>query len=43
VGLFGLIYNPGYELFDFLTDPLTTDWLANSSLAMWAVVIKMSG
>jgi len=44
VGLFwGLIYNPGYGIFNYLISwtglPLTTDWLASSKLAMWAVVI----
>jgi multiple sugar transport system permease protein len=44
VGLFwGLIYNPGYGIFNYLISwtglPITTDWLANSQLAMWAVVI----
>jgi len=44
VGLFwGLIYNPGYGIFNYLVSwlgiPLTTDWLANSRLALWAVVI----
>lgn len=44
VGLFwGLIYNPGYGIFNHLISwigvPLTTDWLASTKLAMWAVVI----
>jgi multiple sugar transport system permease protein len=44
VGLFwGLIFNPGYGIFNYLIAwtglPLTTDWLANGRLAMWAIVI----
>jgi multiple sugar transport system permease protein len=44
VGLFWkLIYNPGYGVFNYLVNwagiPLTTDWLASTTLSMWAVVI----
>jgi multiple sugar transport system permease protein len=44
VGLFWkLIFNPGYGIFNYLIAwtglPLTTDWLAQSGLPMWAVII----
>jgi multiple sugar transport system permease protein len=44
VGLFWkLMFNPGYGIFNYLISwlgvPLTTDWLAKSDLALWAIVI----
>jgi len=44
VGLFWkLIFNPGYGIFNYLFFwtgiPLTTDWLARSDLALWAIII----
>jgi multiple sugar transport system permease protein len=44
VGLFwSLIFNPGYGIFNYLVSwtglPITTDWLASTSLSMWAVII----
>ena len=44
VGLFWkLIFNPGYGIFNYLLFwtgiPLTTDWLARSDLALWAIII----
>jgi multiple sugar transport system permease protein len=44
VGLFWkLILNPGYGIFNYLIAwmgvPLTTDWLAKTYLALWAVII----
>jgi multiple sugar transport system permease protein len=44
VGLFWkLIFNPGYGIINYLLFwtgiPLTTDWLARSDLAMWAIII----
>ena len=44
VGLFfKLMFNPGYGIFNYLISwlgvPLTTDWLAKTDLALWAIVI----
>jgi multiple sugar transport system permease protein len=44
VGLFWkLIFNPGYGIINYLLFwtgiPLTTDWLARSDLALWAIII----
>jgi multiple sugar transport system permease protein len=44
VGLFWkLIFNPGYGIINYLlfwtSIPLTTDWLARSDLALWAIII----
>ena len=44
VGLFWkLMFNPGYGIFNYLISwlgvPLTTDWLAKSDLALWAIVL----
>ncbi len=44
VGLFwSLIYNPGYGIFNYLISwtgiNMTTDWLASSTLSMWAIII----
>jgi multiple sugar transport system permease protein len=44
VGLFWkLMFNPGYGIFNYLISwtglPLTTDWLARTDLALWAIAI----